>query len=941
MASEASWQTSSAGGGSNALPTDQPMDQRTVESLLRRLVERVEDSERRYGKALDELHVRLDQISQTTEAARDTGAPEDTDTFDRLHTQVSKLARRLEQDTTPLDDFERLGKALSDQLGQGTPDPSPFAQAAMAANPGQASGASPGYGFPDFGYAPEIMEATDAPKAFDDHGDLDKRLVEMAQRLEESIGTAMPTGAIEALNTRLDEIGGQLSQAFDKAPTREALEHVERQITEIGQQLGRAEEQLGKVSGVEAQLLKLIERLDEKAAAPAQIEPAQLEAIASKAAAEAARLVAGDAKQNGDRLVSTLEAVHASLRQLVQQVEKGAPPKPRAPFRQAEAKPSAPMAPTPQTMAKAAKVPSEPKAKTAPRIPEMLPEKPVAAAATNEKSTLRDRLGATIPDFKETEPQPPFGRAKRLVPEEEAIDLDAAAPPRRSRSGMRLGAGAAATAQGDADPGTTEDAPDDLVAAARRAAQAAAARAEERSGRRPASALPGSAATTDQPGRRKRSMLIIAAAILLALSAALLYGRLSSKPETDVTPAATEESAPADATEGAATPGGAETAPTVDPDQSGWVPLDDGVSPTGNVGQAPTGFTEVAKSSGRVPAMPAGELNPEPKLASLKPMGQAPMPPGVYFSIEDPALGAKTKAAALGAPVTPSAPFMKLPMPPMGLGSPALREAAANGEAKAQYIVGIRYADGQGTKRDLKAAATWLERAAEAGLAPAQYRLAAMYERGVGVGKDLDKARSWYMAAAVKGNVKAMHNLAVSVSGREGGDPDYTLAAKWYGEAAAHGLADSQFNLGILAEHGLGTAKDLEEAYKWFSLAARKGDKEAAKRREVIRAQLAPAALAEAEAEVKAWTARPADAEANEVTQEAAWAGTAPVSGNATLVTRAQTELNKLGYDVGPADGVAGNRTRDAIKLFQKRNGLAETGEISPTLVTKLEHLSS
>ncbi len=72
------------------------MDQQTVESLLRRLVQRVEESERRYSEALDELHARLDQLAQTTDAARAAGAPEDSATFDRLHDQVSSLARRLE-----------------------------------------------------------------------------------------------------------------------------------------------------------------------------------------------------------------------------------------------------------------------------------------------------------------------------------------------------------------------------------------------------------------------------------------------------------------------------------------------------------------------------------------------------------------------------------------------------------------------------------------------------------------------------------------------------------------------------------------------------------------------------------------------------------------------------------------------------------------------------
>ena len=69
MVSEASWQTGVGRhqGGSSA---EVPMDQQSVESLLRRLVERVEESERRYSEALDDLHARLDQLSQTTGAAR-------------------------------------------------------------------------------------------------------------------------------------------------------------------------------------------------------------------------------------------------------------------------------------------------------------------------------------------------------------------------------------------------------------------------------------------------------------------------------------------------------------------------------------------------------------------------------------------------------------------------------------------------------------------------------------------------------------------------------------------------------------------------------------------------------------------------------------------------------------------------------------------------------
>jgi len=675
MASEASWQTSGAGQEGNARHDGEPMDQRTVESLLRRLVERVEDSERRYGEALEDLHARLDQLSQTTEAARETGAPDEADTFERLHSQVSDLARRLESEaSTPLDDFERLGKALAGGLRADTdegpfeyePEPSPFAQVTMQAP----SHLAPASAFPDFSYAAEsgYGNRTGATEPFPaEHADLDKRLVDMAERLEQSIGAAMPTGAIEALNTRLDEIGSQLGQTLEKAPSREALYHVERQISDMGQQLGRAEEQLSKVSGVEAQLLKLIERLDAKDSAqtPPQVDPAQLQEIATKAANEAARLVADDSKktterldamhreltamgdksrESNDRLVTTLQSVHDSLKQLVQQFEQGGTAsgaRPRAPFadlaRQAEAKPASPFAqataghtPTPKmtpprtAQSPAARMP-EPGAKASPRRPEMDAEIPM-------KESLRDRPGAPIPNFKESETPPPFGRAKRAG--EEAVDLDAAMPhASRGRvvTDMPI-------------HGEEAGAPEDLVTAARRAAKAAATRAKERDWGRPRARVTSTDLKTEQPGRRKRSLLIISAATLLVISAILLYGRLGSKPTTDVTPATTgetmpetaPETVPMDGDQDMTAPDATETAPAAEPDQSGSLMIlpDPGTTPgpdfapfNGRVGQSTPGVTDVAKSSGL--AMPASELNPEPQLAALKPTNGSTLPPGV------------------------------------------------------------------------------------------------------------------------------------------------------------------------------------------------------------------------------------------------------------------------------------------------------------------------
>ena len=993
MSSQASWHSSSARASSNAYAADRPMgrpmDQRSVESLLRRLVERVEDCERRYGNALDELHVRVDRLSRTTDAARDTRPPEDAETFDRLHSQVSDLARRLDRDSSsPLDDFERLGKALLGGLNQDATDapsesfgyatgPDPFASAAMASEapaPEAPNSADAEPRYADFDYTslepnyPAPPEAPFDPEFDNRTRDLDNRLVEIAQQLEHSIGTAMPTATIEGLVKRLDEIGAQLSQTLKKAPTREALEHVEQQITDISHQVNRADEQLSKIAGIESHLIKLIERLDEKASAPLpQPNPVQLQEIATKAAMEAARIVAADAKQGterldamqrelnaidgksrerSDHLVKTLESVHESLKQLAQQIEQGSPApqtKARVPFleapRQAPAKPSqskpaqaeaapakaAPVkAPAPQAqpakppMVKAAAATPAPAQASAPTS---APSKAAKDALSAPLETLRDRLRAGSQKSKEGETPPPFGRAKRPSPGEQAVDLDSTPPPHRPRIPVLSGTGPRpSSAQSDAATSREKQATDNLVAAARRAAQAAAQRAEGRSDRRSSSKVADTTPRTEQPMRRRRSLLVVAAALLLTLSAALLYGRLMSKPEDVVAPAAEQ------------------TAPAAAPDTTGsWAPLPDtDEGPTGRAtdsaqGPATPGVTDIAKSDGQAPGMPASELKPEAKLVSLQPAKQTSFPPGVTYFVEDPAKDAPQGTA------TPAT----LPTLPEALGPLPLRQAASQGDANAQYIIAIRYADGKVIKRDLKEAARWLGWAAKAGLAPAQHRFAIMYERGLGVAKDLDQARTWYEAAAERGNIKAMHNLAVSVSGRDGSEPDYALAAKWYAEAAAYGVADSQFNLGILAEHGLGTTKNLADAYKWFSLAAARGDAEAAKRREIIKAQLAPATLTKADATAKGWKAKKPLAEANEVTGQADWVAAAPATENASLVTRAQTLLNKLGYKVGKADGVMGSRTRTAIRLFQSRYGLSGTGEVSAQLVTKLEGAAS
>ncbi len=59
----------------------------------------------------------------------------------------------------------------------------------------------------------------------------------------------------------------------------------------------------------------------------------------------------------------------------------------------------------------------------------------------------------------------------------------------------------------------------------------------------------------------------------------------------------------------------------------------------------------------------------------------------------------------------------------------------------------------------------------------------------------------------------------------------------------------------------------------------------------------------------------------------------APAVSEASLVAAAQRTLAALGYDPGPADGVAGPRTRQALAAFQRDQGLPPTGILDgPTL---------
>lgn len=354
-----------------------------------------------------------------------------------------------------------------------------------------------------------------------------------------------------------------------------------------------------------------------------------------------------------------------------------------------------------------------------------------------------------------------------------------------------------------------------LIAAARRSAKAAAEAAASAPPAEP-EATKGGSRIKEMLEKRKRPLLLGLAALVLALGTAhLVNGTLKKSREANVGEAVQSPIAPQ---------------------------------------QAPAETPAKDQSS----ALPAASAS----LASATPDASIPMAADTTAAaqVQPPA-----SATAETPPPEPVQAVTGLGELPAGLGSPGLRKAALDGNARAVYELASRSADGQGAPRDPKLALRLFERAAVAGLAPAQFRLGNMFEKGIGTERDLSLARVWYMRAAERGNAKAMHNLAVLHAEGVSGKPDYAAASDWFRRAAEFGVRDSQYNLAVLLERGLGVQTDLAQSYLWFSVGASQGDDDAARKRDEVAQRLAATDLAAAKAEAAIWKPKALDGSGNEV----------------------------------------------------------------------------
>jgi len=170
------------------------------------------------------------------------------------------------------------------------------------------------------------------------------------------------------------------------------------------------------------------------------------------------------------------------------------------------------------------------------------------------------------------------------------------------------------------------------------------------------------------------------------------------------------------------------------------------------------------------------------------------------------------------------------------LANPSLGEAVAAaraGDARAQYMAGMMYLFGQGTRRNIPEGARWLQKSAQAGLPQAMVSIAGLYDVGVGVPFDPARAVQLRQQAARAGFEMARSQLEVDA--RLPGTRDhrrasvltdlklYAAAVPYARRSAAAGSLEGQELLGRAYHLGLGVGIDKVAAFKLYEQAAAGG----------------------------------------------------------------------------------------------------------------------
>lgn len=876
-------------------------NERRIESSLEALAERVETSEQAIattgGQSADAmLERKVQQLTDRLEAAERQRTPfgrrpEDRMAFQGLEKTMNAVVDHLETvDTQSEQKFSEIRTILS-ELSERVES------------------------------SETTSKLTQEQAKTDALGRTLQNLSERMAEMEQAVHSAT-TSAEQNRRAAVEEAVKTVSSKLDSDQQRTRIADLQQMIDKLSARIERSEAQSANaIKALEGSLTGFIERLEHSQVTAADVVPqvmqqldGRLEEVVSRVTDSETRALetASSVEQALSSLAQTVttteqrnaearETVQSMVAQVNQRIEK------------LETGSKAPLSPTVAVGAGLAGMAPPPLSSAPP------PPSSARAPADKPAASLRAPEPSAPPPPPSSEPSPP--------------PLDAVGPPPPPPQEPPLAA-PSEPPMGEPPVLNEKKAARDFIAAARRAAQSAYATGEPGNLGFGEQGARYAAFEEQEESRGKRLAILIGGAIaalvvVLALVNWLVAPSTQEEPPQDIDAILNEEAggdvsgidtltdsepaaAPGEATvpESNASAAAAQVIPEAIPEDAG----------TADAAEVPASTS----SAGAVASRPAPAPLPEPRApATAAPRSIVPdatdMPP--------------VEAA-------PTTPVTRAPVTQRN----ALRAAAADGNPAAQYEVGLRYARGGGVPQDYDQAAYWFELAAKQNLAIAQYRLATLFEKGRGVSQDLEQARAWYEKAAQAGNVKAMHNLAVIYAEGKGVPQDFGKAAQWFLAAADHGLADSQYNGAVLLERGLGVEADPAEAYKWFTIAANNGDEGAAARRDAIAERLDATSLVDAKLAAQTWSPKAADPVANGNLSSLGNWSTSPMSSAAVPATqadpaiaRAQSLLRELGYRPGPADGLMGPRTRDAVRDFQSKTGLSVTGSVDKQLLDTLE----
>ena len=133
------------------------------------------------------------------------------------------------------------------------------------------------------------------------------------------------------------------------------------------------------------------------------------------------------------------------------------------------------------------------------------------------------------------------------------------------------------------------------------------------------------------------------------------------------------------------------------------------------------------------------------------------------------------------------------------------------------------------------------------GDADAQYNLGVLYRDGKGVTQNYKEAVSWFFLSASQGDADAQASLGYLHENGQGVTQDFTQAVRWYHLSASQGNAQGQFGLGYMYAAGQGVIQDNVYAHMWFNIAASNGDANAVRNRDTVASKMTTVDISKAQ----------------------------------------------------------------------------------------------